>query len=192
MPAPRRSPDPGEHEPVARGQADQERPVIAGLNNANALKVQQLVNDGNLATIKANGEINVKITDLQNTNKLLLQTSAAASSIYGTVLANMANVMNNKDLTEDQKTTELNNLVSGLNDALNVIGKIANNQSTTSTLNFSGGTNAGGGATTPPAPVVTPPVTPTGYTGPPAATTPARENGPGYYDPDGNFHPIEQ
>lgn len=149
--------------------------VIAGMNNANALAVQKLVNEGNLATIKANGDINLKVTELTNTNKLLLQSSAAASSVYTQVLSNMAAIMTNPNLAEDQKATALNNLVAGLNDALGAIGAIANNTNVGSTLNFTGG--QGGGYTTNPDGTITQttptsPVTGTQQTGGGAAQKP--------------------
>lgn len=123
--------------------------VIAGMNNDNAKAVQQMVNDGNLATIAANGAINVQITNLTNANKLLLQTSSGAASLYSTTLQNMSAIMGNKDLTEDQKTTALNNSVAALKDGLTAISSIANNTAVNSTLNF-------GGGGTPPAPGATP------------------------------------
>ena len=142
--------------------------VIAGLNNANALAVQNLVNAGNLATIQANGVINLEITNLTNTNKLLLQTSTAASSVYSQTLANMATIMTNPNLDADQKATALNNGVAALSDALRVINGIANNQAVSTTLDFTPGAGTSGDhsqilQTLPPdapAPIVTPPPAP--------------------------------
>ena len=135
--------------------------VIAGMNNQNAIAVQTMVNEakladlqnalaiqdkvnaGNLAAIQANGVINKEITDLTNANKLLLQTSTAASAIYQQVLVNMGVIMTNKDLNNDQKTVALNNSIAGLNDALTAISNIANNTSIGSTLDFTSGDGAG-------------------------------------------------
>lgn len=116
--------------------------VIAGMNNDNARAVQAMVNAGNLATIQANGVINKEITQMTNDNKTLLQTSAGASNVYSQGLANIVAIMGNKDLSEEQKATALNNVVATIKDSLKVISDIANNTATTSTLDFT--TNSDG------------------------------------------------
>jgi hypothetical protein len=107
------------------------------MNNESAIQIQQLQNAGNLANIQAQGAINVQLTNLQDTNKLILQTNAGASQLYSQALAYMANISTNPDLDPNQKATALNNSVSELSDALNVMTTTAGLPDVSSMLNFS-------------------------------------------------------
>jgi hypothetical protein len=119
------------------------------MNNENAQTVQKLVNNGALANIQANGEINTAITNLTNNNRTLLQTSQGAASIYSQSLQSMSAIMQNKDLDAGQKQAALNNSVQQLNDALAALSTIAGIPAVTSLLNFGSGepaaAPAGGG-----------------------------------------------
>ncbi len=119
--------------------------IIARMNNEASVATQKLVNEGALANIAANGVVNTQIQQMTNDNKTLLQTSAGASQLYTQVLQAMSGIMTNKDLTQEQKTTALNNSIAQLNDGLAVMAKIAGIPGIASTLNFS--TQGGGGGT---------------------------------------------
>jgi len=125
--------------------------VIASMNNQNAQIVQKMQNDGNLANIMANGQINKEITELQNNNKVLLQTSTAAASIYNQSLTNLGNIVTNVNMTQEQKATALNDGVVMLNDMLNALGTMSGIPIVQSQLVFDqGGANAANAPTTPP------------------------------------------
>jgi len=117
--------------------------LIAGLNNDNAREVQKIVNEGNLEAIKTSKGFDVQMTQMANDNKLLLQTSQAASSLYGQTLVNMAAIMANKDFNQDQKTSALNTAVSSLNEGLKIINSIATGKGITTSLTFGGGSGNG-------------------------------------------------
>lgn len=110
--------------------------IIAGMNNANAQAVQQIQNAGNLANIQANGVVNEAITKLTNDNKSLLQTSQGAATIYNQALTNIANIINNPNLNEQQKAAAMNDGVQQLNDALTTLTTIAGIPDVQSTLVF--------------------------------------------------------
>jgi len=114
----------------------QSQQLIAQWNNQNAQVVQQMQNEGNLANIQANGQINKQITDITNANKTLLQTSSGAAQIYNQALTNLSSIIQNTNMTPDQKTTALNDQVQQLNDALSVISQIAGIPDLSSTLTF--------------------------------------------------------
>jgi hypothetical protein len=122
------------------------------MNNESAVTIQNLQNQGNLANIQAQGVINTQLTNLQDTNKLILQTNAGASQLYSQALAYMANISTNPDLDPNQKATALNNSVSELSDALSVMTTTAGLPDVSSMLNFSIGGDQGmgqGNTTTP-------------------------------------------
>ena len=110
--------------------------AIASMNNASALAVQQTQNAGNLANIQANGVVNTAITKLTDDNKTLLQTSQGAATIYNQGLTNIANIINNPNLSEAQKATAMNDGVQQLNDALATLTTIASLPDAQSTLVF--------------------------------------------------------
>jgi hypothetical protein len=112
---------------------------VNSMNNENSQALQDKVNAGNLANIKANGVINEKLTNLQNDNKILLQTSAGAKDMYSQALKNMTDVINNPDFNAAQKTQALNNMVNQLNDGLDALGKMGNVPNLKSTLMFGSG-----------------------------------------------------
>ena len=113
--------------------------VIASMNNTSAYQVQQLVNQGNLANIQANGQVNTQITNLTDQNKTLLQTSSGAAQLYNQALSNLSNIITNPNLSDDEKTTGLNDGVAQLQDGLNVMAQIAGIPGLGSTLSFNGG-----------------------------------------------------
>jgi hypothetical protein len=110
--------------------------IIAQANNQNAVLVQQMSNASSLANIQANGVINTQIQNLTDANKTLLQTSTGAAQVYSQALANLSAITTNNNLTEDQKVTALNDGVQQLNDALSILGTIAQTPGLQSTLSF--------------------------------------------------------
>jgi hypothetical protein len=141
--------------------------VVAAMDNANALAVANTNNAAAMANIQANGVINEAVTNLTDTNKTLLQTSASASSIYTQALTNMSSILTNPNLDTAQQTQALNDQVTSLQDALQAIQGIANDNQVTSNLDFSSGGAADTGAGSAPAPAA------------PAAATPAAANDTG-------------
>lgn len=132
------------------------------MNNEAALQVQAMQNSGALANIQAQGSINVQLTDMQNKNKVLLQTSAGAAQYYNTMLQYMSAITTNPNMTHDQKANALNNSVTQLNDMLGTMTTISGIPGIQSLLNFSD-SNLGGASpstqTTPGGPQV--PLNPT-------------------------------
>ncbi len=141
---------------IARIQADsslsvaekntQSAQIIAQMNNENSRVVQGMVNAAALENIKANGVVNMEIERMTEANKTLLQTSASASQVYTQMLTSMSNIMTNKDLSEDQKQTALNNNVQQLNDFLATLSKISGIPGMESLLTFGPATGATGPA----------------------------------------------
>jgi len=140
---------------IARIQADnslsiaeknnQSAQIIASMNNENARVVQGMVNAAALDNIKANGEVNMAVQQLTEKNKNLLQTSSSAAQVYTQMLTTMSNIQTNKDLSESQKQTALNNQVTQLNDFLATLSQISGVPGLQSLLDFGGGTPAPGG-----------------------------------------------
>lgn len=141
---------------IAQQQADTQR-YVAGLSSDTQRAVQELQNAGNLANIRANGEINTAITQLTNDNKLLLQTSQGAQNIYSQMLQNLSNILTNPNLSADNKTRALNDGVQQLNDALSVMSTIAGIPELQSTLVFGDGAGSAAFTPPPPAPYTPPP-----------------------------------
>jgi hypothetical protein len=143
---------------IARIQADtslsiedkqnQSAQILAQMNNENSRILQQMQNAAALDNIKANGVINTEIQRMTDANKTLLQTSASASQIYTQMLTSMSNIMTNKDLSEAQKQTALNNNVQQLNDALATLSKISGISGLESLLDFGPSSGGGGGSPT--------------------------------------------
>lgn len=111
--------------------------IITEMNNNNARAVQDMVNQGALANIRANGVVNTQIEQITAANKTLLQTSASASQVYTQMLQTMSAITTNTNLTQDQKTQALNNAVQQLNSAMSVFSTISGIQGLESDLVFS-------------------------------------------------------
>jgi hypothetical protein len=136
---------------VAQKQT-QSAQIIAGLNNANAVAVQNLQNQAALANIAANGAVTAQITNLTNANKTLLQTSQGAATLYSQALVNLQAIMTNPNLSTDQQTTALNNGVQQLQSGLDALAAIANNQPANALLTFSNPAPAAAAAPAAPSP----------------------------------------
>jgi hypothetical protein len=125
------------------------------MNNESAIQIQNLQNEGNLANIRAQGVINVQLTELQNANKLLLQSNAGAAQLYAQALTQMGAISTNPNLSQDQKANALNNMVMMTSDGLHIMSQISSTPDVASLLNFSDeemgrgpndpGTSGGGG-----------------------------------------------
>lgn len=161
------------------GQQNAALSAAAGASNTVALQAQQ--NEANLQNIKTNRATDLQIAQLTEANKNILQSSSIAGQLYNTSLANLSAIISNPNMSEEQKTTALNDGVAQLNDALSVISKITNTPGVASLLTF------GGAATPSPAdtgaapedtsgaqatPTQTPAATPAATT-PPVAAVPA-------------------
>jgi GNAT superfamily N-acetyltransferase len=110
---------------TAEDKQTAEQTLLAGLNNTNAQTVQQMVNDGNLANIKANGVINTQVTQMTDDNKTLLQTSQGAQTLYNTSLQQMSTIIQNPNLDEAGKTQALQDAAVELNDGLGAMSVLA-------------------------------------------------------------------
>ena len=117
----------------------QSQQIITQMNNNNSQAVQTMVNNGALANISANGAVSANLQQMTNDNKTVLQNSAGASQLYTQMLVSMNGIMTDTNLSQDQKTTALNNQVQELNDALGVMGTITNTPGVSSTLSFTDG-----------------------------------------------------
>lgn len=126
------------------GQQNAALSAASGASNQVALQAQQ--NEANLANIKTNRAADIQIAQLQEANKNVLQSSSIAGTLYNTSLANLSSIISNPNLSEEQKTTALNDGIAQLNDALSVISKITNTPGVASLLTFGG---AGAASTTP-------------------------------------------
>jgi hypothetical protein len=94
---------------------------------------------GDKEKIILDGTIKQNIADTEAKYKQLLQTSAGAAQVYQQMMTNLANISTNKDMTEENKTTALNNGMKMMNDALDLLGKITDLNLGT-TLTFSSAT----------------------------------------------------
>lgn len=107
------------------------------MNNESALQIQALQNKGNLDNIYAQGTVNVQLQQLSDNNKLLLQSSAGAASLYSQALQQMSTISTNPDLDGNQKSQALNNAMQALNDGLHVQSVISGTPNVAGTLTFS-------------------------------------------------------
>lgn len=106
------------------------------MNNETALAQQDKVDATNLQAIQAQGVINTQLTNLNNANKLLLQSNSGAANLYSQQLAYMATISTNPDMSAEQKTQALNNAVMNLNDGLAIFSQISGTPEVQSTLTF--------------------------------------------------------
>jgi len=109
---------------------------LLSLQGQNQQALQKLVTSGDLAKIDAQGVIQTKLQEMGDKNKIVLQTSQNASQYYNTMLQYMASITTNPNMTHNQKASALNNAVTQLNDALDVMTVIAGIPGVQSTLNF--------------------------------------------------------
>lgn len=127
------------------GQQNAALSAAAGASNTVALQAQQ--NEANLQNIKTNRATDLQIAQLTEANKNILQSSSIAGQLYNTSLANLSAIISNPNMSEEQKTTALNDGVAQLNDALSVISKITNTPGVASLLTFGGAATPTGAAT---------------------------------------------
>ncbi len=132
--------------------------------------------------------INTQITQLTNDNKSFLQTSQGAATLYNQSLTNLANLINNPNLNDTQRTTALNDQVKQLSDGLAVLQVMAGLPQVTSGLTFS--SDGTGIPTAAPAGGTTPPTTPAATTPPATAPTGLINSPPP--QPPGVEYPIQQ
>lgn len=99
--------------------------ALTQMNNESAANIQKLQNQGQQANIALQGDINTKLQKMQDDNKLLLQTSQSASQLYQQGIQYMGTITANKDLSTDQKTNALNNMILQINDGLKTMGDIS-------------------------------------------------------------------
>lgn len=64
------------------------------------------------------------IANIQAENSKLINTNNNASSLYQGSMNNIANIMNNPNLTDDAKQTAISNITGGLNNGLKFIGAL--------------------------------------------------------------------
>lgn len=153
------------------GQTNAAMSAAAGASNAVALQGQQ--NTANLQNIKANRDADIAITNLTNANHTLLQTSQGAQALYSQMLQNLSNIIQNKDMSEAQKTQALNDGVQQLNDALGVMSTIAGIPQIQSLLTFNSSTSPAPTGGTPSADVPTGAQDDTGTPAPAPSPSPA-------------------
>lgn len=117
-------------------QQDLTNQVIAQMNNTEALQA-----------IQAQGSVNEQIAQIQGQYGQLTASDSAAQQFYTQGLANLANIVNNNNLSDAEKTQALEDGVQELNDGLATISQIAGTPGVQSTLTFNdGATNTNTGA----------------------------------------------
>lgn len=112
----------------AQDKQDLTNMTIAQMNNAEALQA-----------IQAQGSVNTQIAEIQGKYGQLTQSDQAAQQFYSQGLVNLANIVNNTNLSDAQKTQALQDGVQELNDGLATISAIAGTPGVQSTLSFSSG-----------------------------------------------------
>lgn len=110
--------------------------AIQAMNNESAQRIQQMVNDASLRNIMEQGKVQERLLAIEGKNKAALQTSAGAAQLYNQMVANVAQIIQNQDLDWDSKMTAMNNLVEGIDGALEAMTQIGNIPGIDSTLKF--------------------------------------------------------
>lgn len=112
----------------AQDKQDLTNTTIAQMNNAEALQA-----------IQSQGSVNTQIAQIQGQYGQLTQSDQAAQQFYSQGLVNLANIVNNTNLSDAQKTQALQDGVQELNDGLATISTIAGTPGVQSTLSFTSG-----------------------------------------------------
>lgn len=123
----------------------------------------------NLLKLGMDAQTKTELAQIEASYKTLMQSSQGAAEMYKQYMTNATAISTNKDMTAEAKTAAIRNQVSGLNNGLELMGKI-NNLNMGSLLTFDG-TNSGPSAAPAPAPVAAPVAAPLT-----AASTPAQVN----------------
>ena len=110
---------------LARLQSDTSL-TLQERQDRSAVVLQNLQNAGNLEAIRANREGEMAVAQLTNDNKLLLQASSSAGAFYSEALKAMAQIVQNKDFSEENKKLALNSTLAQLQGGLKTIGQISN------------------------------------------------------------------
>ncbi|MDP3909038.1 MAG: hypothetical protein Q8Q14_01485 [Gemmatimonadales bacterium] len=108
---------------IAKLQADTSLSVTDKQIAANKI-MQEFQLTADLQKIHADGTIRQQLADTEASYKMLMQTSAGAADLYKQSIANFAAIIANPDIAD--KTAALNLAARQLNDALKLIGDVAN------------------------------------------------------------------
>ena len=77
------------------------------------------------------------LANIEANYRTLMQTSSSSSNLYAQTMGNLTQIMSNKDMTEEAKTTAQNNLMRMLHDSLSLQGKLGG-MDLSSILTFTG------------------------------------------------------
>ena len=131
---------------------------LANMDANNAAKSQQASEQNAILLEQIGNENKVQMAQIQADNQQLLQANTNVNSMFSDTISGMAQIMNNPELSEAEKTKGSNNLIAMFNEGLRTTAAVAKTeQAQVSDLNLgsffapggAGGLGGGGGVATP-------------------------------------------